>query len=65
MAKTLNFVIVAEGIETQEQLDYLRAHNVDLGQGWLFAKAMPVDEFIAYYDRDRQKAGIARQCATP
>jgi sensor c-di-GMP phosphodiesterase-like protein len=64
MAKTLNFVIVAEGIETQEQLDYLRARDVDLGQGWLFAKAMPADEFIAYCDRKPQMTDIGRQSAT-
>jgi c-di-GMP phosphodiesterase len=59
MAKTLNFTIVAEGIETQEQLDYLRARNVDLGQGWLFARAMPVDEFMAYYSGLQEKSGTA------
>jgi sensor c-di-GMP phosphodiesterase-like protein len=61
MAKTLNFVIVAEGIETKEQLDYLRAHNVDFGQGWLFAKAMPADEFIVYWDRDGRRSDTAPQ----
>lgn len=63
MAKTLNFIIVAEGIETQEQLDYLRARNVDLGQGWFFAKAMPANEFIVYCDRDRRKSSDAPQYA--
>jgi sensor c-di-GMP phosphodiesterase-like protein len=57
MAKTLNFTIVAEGIETQEELDYLRARNVDLGQGWLFAKPIPASEFMAYYDGLREKSG--------
>jgi sensor c-di-GMP phosphodiesterase-like protein len=60
MAKTLNFIIVAEGIETQEQLDYLRARNVDFGQGWFFAKAMPADEFMAYYDRHREGSPTER-----
>jgi sensor c-di-GMP phosphodiesterase-like protein len=63
MAKTLNFIIVAEGIETQEEFDYLRAREVDLGQGWFFAKAMPADEFIAYCDRKRQTADIDRRYA--
>jgi sensor c-di-GMP phosphodiesterase-like protein len=63
MAKTLNLIIVAEGIETQEELDYLRARDVDFGQGWLFAKAMPADEFIAYWDRERRKSNTASQYA--
>ena len=63
MAKTLNLIIVAEGIETQEELDYLRAREVDLGQGWFFAKAMPADEFIAYCDRERDEADIGRRYA--
>jgi sensor c-di-GMP phosphodiesterase-like protein len=63
MAKTLNFIIVAEGIETQEELDYLRAREVDLGQGWFFARAMPADEFIAYCDRERQMTDTDRRYA--
>jgi sensor c-di-GMP phosphodiesterase-like protein len=49
MAKALKLKIVAEGIERQAQLDYLLAHEVDFGQGWLFAKALPADEFIDFY----------------
>ncbi|WP_076592963.1 EAL domain-containing protein [Herminiimonas arsenitoxidans] len=49
MAKTLKLQIVAEGIETQAQADYLLAREVDFGQGWLFAKALPAEAFIAFY----------------
>lgn len=31
------------------QLDYLRAHGVDLAQGWLFSRALPATGFIAYH----------------
>lgn len=37
MSRRLKLVVVAEGIEKPEQADYLRAANVPLGQGWLFA----------------------------
>ncbi|MFC7289022.1 EAL domain-containing protein [Herminiimonas glaciei] len=49
MAKALKLQIVAEGVETQEQADYLLARDVDFGQGWLFSKALPTREFIAFY----------------
>jgi len=52
MAKSLRLQIVAEGIETEAQRDYLRGHGVQFGQGWLFGKAMPADEFLRFY-RDR------------
>lgn len=51
MARTLHLKIVAEGIETQEQADYLQALGVELGQGWLYGKAMPLAEFLAFYQR--------------
>ncbi|MFJ3261698.1 EAL domain-containing protein [Pseudomonas sp. NPDC086581] len=48
MARQLELLMVAEGIETDEQLQYLRQRGVQYGQGWLFGKAMPLDEFLAY-----------------
>ncbi len=38
--------LVAEGIETREQLDYLRQRNVQTGQGFLVSKPLPEVEFI-------------------
>ncbi len=45
LAKKLNMRIVAEGIETREQVDFLASMNCDLIQGYYFAKPMPVGEF--------------------
>ena len=53
MARTLNMLIVAEGIETQQQADYLRERKVEFGQGWLFAKALPATEFLTFYRKRR------------
>ncbi|NIJ82753.1 MULTISPECIES: EAL domain-containing protein [Xanthomonas] len=56
MAKTLQLRTIAEGVERQEQLDYLRAHGVDLAQGWLFSRALPATGFIAYHAQTRSAA---------
>lgn len=45
LAKKLHMKIVAEGIETREQVDFLAGMNCDLIQGYYFAKPMPVSEF--------------------
>jgi len=42
----LGLGIVAEGIETETQRDYLARHNVDFQQGYLFAKPMPAEAFL-------------------
>lgn len=45
LAKKLNMKIVAEGIETREQVDFLASVDCDLIQGYYFAKPMPVEEY--------------------
>ncbi|WP_271251725.1 EAL domain-containing response regulator [Pseudanabaena sp. Chao 1811] len=45
MAHKLNFNIVAEGVETRAELNFLRQHNCDIIQGYLFSKPLPVHEF--------------------
>jgi EAL domain-containing protein (putative c-di-GMP-specific phosphodiesterase class I) len=41
MAHNLNFTVIAEGVETREQVAFLRRHGCDLGQGYLFDRPMP------------------------
>ena len=48
MAHALGLKVVAEGVETETQLDLLRAKNSDEIQGFLFADAMPPAEFIDF-----------------
>ncbi|QLJ12005.1 cyclic diguanylate phosphodiesterase [Pseudomonas putida] len=43
----LDLGIVAEGVETDLQRDYLAAHGVDFQQGYLFARPMPAAQFLA------------------
>jgi len=48
MAKALDVAIIGEGIERQEQADYLRGNGVAFAQGWLYSRALPAREFKAY-----------------
>lgn len=46
IAKTMNMSVIAEGIETPEQLEQLRSLNCDYGQGYLFAKPLEPAQVI-------------------
>ncbi len=45
MSHNLGMYVVAEGIETQEQVDLLKTMNCDAIQGYVFSKPMPISEF--------------------
>lgn len=47
MARGMGMNVVAEGIETEEQLDFLRQHGCDRGQGYLISRPLPADELAA------------------
>ncbi|MCP4980069.1 MAG: bifunctional diguanylate cyclase/phosphodiesterase [Gammaproteobacteria bacterium] len=47
MAQKLNLEIVAEGIESVDELDYLKARQCDRYQGYYFARPVPFDQFTA------------------
>ena len=48
MARHLGLRVVAEGVETQEQADFLIAHDCDGLQGYLYARPMPLADFLAW-----------------
>ncbi|MDO4275844.1 MAG: EAL domain-containing protein [Eubacteriales bacterium] len=45
LARALSITTVAEGIENEVQLEFLKRIKCDIGQGFYFAKPMPVEEF--------------------
>ncbi len=44
LAKNLDLKVIAEGVETQEQANYLKAHDCNQIQGYYFSKPLPYDE---------------------
>ena len=49
MSKSLDLETVAEGIETSQQMTWLQAQGVELGQGFLFSEPLPAAQFRQYF----------------
>jgi diguanylate cyclase (GGDEF)-like protein/PAS domain S-box-containing protein len=47
MAHSLGLKVVAEGVETLEQLNFMREHHCDAMQGYYLSKPLPPDQFTA------------------
>jgi diguanylate cyclase (GGDEF)-like protein len=63
MAHSLKLKVVAEGVETAEQLEFLRSQHCDAGQGYFFYRPLPENEVIRVLSLNRQNE-VARS-ATP
>jgi EAL domain-containing protein (putative c-di-GMP-specific phosphodiesterase class I) len=51
MARRLNLRTVAEGVETEQDLELIRSLGCDVVQGFLVAKPMPLEEFIVWMEQ--------------
>jgi EAL domain-containing protein (putative c-di-GMP-specific phosphodiesterase class I) len=45
LARGLKLRIIAEGVETLEELEFLRAHRCDAAQGYYFSRPVPPEQF--------------------
>lgn len=54
MGNSLNLNVIAEGVETQSQYDFLKVNNCDQIQGFLFCRPLPPDELIELLRKNRQ-----------
>ena len=59
MAKALKLQTVAEGIETREQFEMLRAEGATLAQGYLFARPMPAHDFVEYTEGGSARRAVS------
>jgi diguanylate cyclase (GGDEF)-like protein/PAS domain S-box-containing protein len=58
MARSLRLRVVAEGVETLEQLEFLEAHGCDEAQGYYFSRPVPAEQFARLLS-----SGISRPAA--
>jgi diguanylate cyclase (GGDEF)-like protein/PAS domain S-box-containing protein len=59
MARSLNLRVVAEGVETFEELEFLHAHHCEEAQGYYFGRPMPAGQFAKLLE-----AGISPEART-
>jgi len=51
MSRTLGIQAVAEGVETEQQIAFLRDEGCHIGQGYLISRPMPADELLGWLER--------------
>jgi EAL domain-containing protein (putative c-di-GMP-specific phosphodiesterase class I) len=59
MARALDLAVVAEGVETPAERDFLVGTQCAMGQGWLFARPMTADRFEAWLQERATQAAAS------
>jgi len=56
MGRSLELVVIAEGVETEEQLAFLKGHECDQLQGYLLSRPLTPEAFDRFLDDSRDPA---------
>jgi diguanylate cyclase (GGDEF)-like protein/PAS domain S-box-containing protein len=59
MGRSLNLRVVAEGVETLGELEFLQAHQCDEAQGYYFSRPLPPDQFAKLLETGIREAIVA------
>ena len=59
MGKSLNKRVVAEGVETREQLEILQQHGCPQGQGYYFCRPVPAEQFRQFLENETTAMAVA------
>lgn len=60
LAHNLGLKVVCEGVETKEQLEFLKARNCDIIQGYYYSRPVPPEEFETWMEQARFNSGNQR-----
>ena len=63
MAKNLSLKVIAEGVENEAQVSFLRAHQCDEIQGYYFSKPLAVDKVTERLRSEYPEAHVRRQAS--
>ncbi|MEJ6003183.1 sensor domain-containing protein [Paucibacter soli] len=58
LARSLNLDVLAEGVETAEQAEWLRREGCDWAQGWHYGRPMPAEDFVLPRQEPVRKAPL-------
>ena len=61
--QSLGLSVMAEGVETAEQRAQLLRFGSECCQGYLYSKALPIDELERFIKKTGYQAGLIRPCA--